>query len=178
MTGELRVDPPKYPFLKYDHLILRQSKRSLVFSDQRQFGRVLFAQSNVAPSWWAKLPPIARYAKCVTNPYHGANQFDHLGRHRPRSTRSPRNTALRPRSARADHTACAFNGLLPWIPLERNQGVPHRGTSLSGPRCAVDRSSKLISVCSFFDKWRFSTTRQESDWRVKRKCRCYLSPQS
>jgi formamidopyrimidine-DNA glycosylase len=57
MTGELRVEPPKYPFLKYDHLILRQSKRSLVFSDQRQFGRVLFAQSNVAPSWWAKLPP-------------------------------------------------------------------------------------------------------------------------
>ena len=57
MTGELRVEPPKYPFLKYDHLILRQSERSLVFSDQRQFGRVLFAQSNVAPLWWAKLPP-------------------------------------------------------------------------------------------------------------------------
>src|SRR5271166_922128 len=36
MTGELRVEPPKYPFLKYDHLILRQSERSLVFSDQRQ----------------------------------------------------------------------------------------------------------------------------------------------
>jgi formamidopyrimidine-DNA glycosylase len=57
MTGELRVEPPKYPFLKYDHLIMRQSKRSLVFSDQRQFGRVLFAQSNVAPLWWAQLPP-------------------------------------------------------------------------------------------------------------------------
>jgi formamidopyrimidine-DNA glycosylase len=57
MTGELRLEKPNYSFLKYDHLILRQSKRSLVFSDPRQFGRVLFAQSEVAPSWWAKLPP-------------------------------------------------------------------------------------------------------------------------
>src|SRR5258707_1706092 len=57
MTGELRVEKPKYSFLKYDHLILRQSKRSLVFSDPRQFGRVQFARNEVAPSWWAKLPP-------------------------------------------------------------------------------------------------------------------------
>jgi len=57
MTGELRVEKPKYSFLKYDHLILRQSKRSLVFSDPRQFGRIQFAWSEVAPSWWAKLPP-------------------------------------------------------------------------------------------------------------------------
>jgi formamidopyrimidine-DNA glycosylase len=57
MTGELRVEKPKYAFLKYDHLILRQSKRFLVFSDPRQFGRVLFSHSEVAPSWWAKLPP-------------------------------------------------------------------------------------------------------------------------
>jgi formamidopyrimidine-DNA glycosylase len=57
MTGELRVEKPRYAFLKYDHLILRQSKRSLVFSDPRQFGRVLFAQSSVAPSWWTELPP-------------------------------------------------------------------------------------------------------------------------
>jgi formamidopyrimidine-DNA glycosylase len=57
MTGELRVEKPAYPFLKYDHLILRQSKHCLVFSDQRQFGRVLFACSETAPSWWSKLPP-------------------------------------------------------------------------------------------------------------------------
>jgi formamidopyrimidine-DNA glycosylase len=57
MTGDLRVEKPRYSFLKYDHLVLRQSKRSLVFSDPRQFGRVLFAQSEVTPSWWAKLPP-------------------------------------------------------------------------------------------------------------------------
>jgi formamidopyrimidine-DNA glycosylase len=57
MTGELRVENRRYSFLKYDHLILRQSKRSLIFSDPRQFGRVRFAQSEVAPSWWARLPP-------------------------------------------------------------------------------------------------------------------------
>ena len=57
MTGELRVEKPKYSFLKHDHLILRQSKRALVLSDPRQFGRVRFAQSEAAPSWWVKLPP-------------------------------------------------------------------------------------------------------------------------
>jgi len=57
MTGELRVEPPKYRFLRYDHLILRQSKLSLVFADTRQFGRVLFAETDTVPNWWAKLPP-------------------------------------------------------------------------------------------------------------------------
>ncbi len=57
MTGELRVEEPNYRLLKHDHLILRQARRSLVFSDQRRFGRVLFGQSEVTPSWWAKLPP-------------------------------------------------------------------------------------------------------------------------
>src|SRR6516225_3800162 len=57
MTGELRIEAPTYPFLKYDHLILRQSKRSLVFADTRQFGRVLFAETDGVPNWWAKLPP-------------------------------------------------------------------------------------------------------------------------
>jgi formamidopyrimidine-DNA glycosylase len=57
MTGELRVEKPGYQFLKYDHLILRQLKRSLIFADQRQFGRVLFAHSETAPDWWSKLPP-------------------------------------------------------------------------------------------------------------------------
>jgi formamidopyrimidine-DNA glycosylase len=57
MTGELRVEKPRYRFLKYDHLILRQSKRSLVFADQRQFGRVRFAGTETVPEWWSKLPP-------------------------------------------------------------------------------------------------------------------------
>jgi hypothetical protein len=36
-------------------------------------------------------------------------------------------------------------------------------TSLSG---TVDSLSIFISVCSFFDTWRISTTRQWFDWRV------------
>jgi formamidopyrimidine-DNA glycosylase len=57
MTGELRAEKPDYPAAKHDHLILRQAKHALVFEDARLFGRVLFAESEDAPKWWAKLPP-------------------------------------------------------------------------------------------------------------------------
>jgi formamidopyrimidine-DNA glycosylase len=57
MTGELRVEKPDYAAAKHDHLILRQAKRVLVFEDARLFGRVLFAEGEEAPSWWAGLPP-------------------------------------------------------------------------------------------------------------------------
>ena len=49
----------------------------------------------------------------------------------------------------------------------RAAGCAYRGVLLI-------RSSKLISVCSFFDNWRISTTRPRSDWRVKRKCHSYF----
>jgi len=57
MTGELRVEKPDYAADKHDHLVLRQAKRALVFEDPRQFGRVLFAEGEEGPAWWAKLPP-------------------------------------------------------------------------------------------------------------------------
>jgi formamidopyrimidine-DNA glycosylase len=57
MTGELRIEPPDFAPGKHDHLVLRQSARSLVFSDPRQFGRVHFQQGPDTPEWWAKLPP-------------------------------------------------------------------------------------------------------------------------
>ncbi len=57
MTGELRVEKPGYAPAKHDHLVLRQAKRTLVFEDARQFGRVLFAEGVDAPKWWAGLPP-------------------------------------------------------------------------------------------------------------------------
>ncbi|HZM01955.1 MAG TPA: DNA-formamidopyrimidine glycosylase family protein [Candidatus Saccharimonadales bacterium] len=56
MTGKLRVDPAGAASLKHDHLVLRQSKRSLVFSDPRQFGRVLFHLGKNPPPWWADRP--------------------------------------------------------------------------------------------------------------------------
>jgi formamidopyrimidine-DNA glycosylase len=59
MSGRLTVEAALVEPRKHDHLILRQAKRSLVFSDQRQFGRVLFHQGIEAPDWWTRLaPPI------------------------------------------------------------------------------------------------------------------------
>lgn len=57
MTGELRVEPRDYEPAKHDHLVLFQTKHSLVFEDPRQFGRILFADSAKEPAWWAELPP-------------------------------------------------------------------------------------------------------------------------
>src|ERR1700691_3907576 len=52
MTGKLRVERAAAVALKHDHLILRQSRHSLVFSDPRQFGRVLFHSGKTLPAWW------------------------------------------------------------------------------------------------------------------------------
>lgn len=57
MTGELRVEEPRYEPNKHDHLVLFQSRRSLVFNDARQFGRVRFDIGKLPPAWWANLPP-------------------------------------------------------------------------------------------------------------------------
>lgn len=56
MTGELRVESAEFVPGKHDHLVLQQAKRSLVFSDPRQFGRVRFYAGKDAPDWWADLP--------------------------------------------------------------------------------------------------------------------------
>src|SRR6185503_10392152 len=57
MTGKLRIEPPAFAPGKHDHLVLWQKERALVFSDPRQFGRVLFFQGPGVAPWWAKLPP-------------------------------------------------------------------------------------------------------------------------
>lgn len=57
MTGELRIEPADFVPAKHDHLVLCQAGHALVFRDARLFGRVLFAESDEAPDWWAKLPP-------------------------------------------------------------------------------------------------------------------------
>ncbi len=46
MTGELRVEGPDYRAQKHDALILRLARRTLVFRDPRQFGRVRAWTSN------------------------------------------------------------------------------------------------------------------------------------
>lgn len=66
MTGELLVRPAGLPDRKPDHLILDQlaapdlpdqAGQSLVFSDFRMFGRVLFHVGDAAPDWWTEIAP-------------------------------------------------------------------------------------------------------------------------
>jgi len=59
MTGELLVRPHGLPDEKRDHLILDQpaAKQSLVFSDFRMFGRILFHAGLEAPEWWIEIAP-------------------------------------------------------------------------------------------------------------------------
>ena len=57
MTGELRQESAAFARGRHDHLLLRQSRQSLVFSDPRLFGRVRFHHGTDAPEWWSRLPP-------------------------------------------------------------------------------------------------------------------------
>ena len=60
MTGKLEAvssgDAPFSPS-RHDHFVLRLAKRSLLFNDPRQFGRVLFHRGSAPPPWWDRLPP-------------------------------------------------------------------------------------------------------------------------
>ena len=77
MTGKLRVELPDFNAGKHDHLVLRQNRRALVFSDPRQFGRVLFFKGKGEPPWWANLP------KALTSTaFRRATLRDALQRHR------------------------------------------------------------------------------------------------
>ena len=57
MTGLLAVGVPGAKPGRHDHLILAQKERSLVFTDPRQFGRILFHAGPEEPPWWRGLPP-------------------------------------------------------------------------------------------------------------------------
>ncbi len=56
MTGKLLVKKGDHEPGKHDHLVIRQTKRSLVFRDARMFGALRFA-AETEPEWWTKLPP-------------------------------------------------------------------------------------------------------------------------
>lgn len=57
MTGELTTQPADFATRKHDHLVLRQHERSLVLSDHRMFGRVLFTVGPAVPDWWTSIAP-------------------------------------------------------------------------------------------------------------------------
>ena len=56
MTGELRVELPGFIPGAHDHLVLFLPKRTLVFRDPRQFGRIRFDIGPAEPDWWKQLP--------------------------------------------------------------------------------------------------------------------------
>ena len=59
MTGTLRAESANFRPNKHDHLVLRQTKRALVFRDSRQFGRVRFHHGHDEPDWWkSRVPEI------------------------------------------------------------------------------------------------------------------------
>jgi len=57
MTGRLLCEAESYEGGKWDHLILRQRGRTLVFCDPRQFGLVKGHAGKAPPEWWTRLPP-------------------------------------------------------------------------------------------------------------------------
>ena len=57
MSGRLLVGAPDHEPAKHEHLVLRQTKRSLVFFDPRHFGRVLFHAGAGEPAWWSAIAP-------------------------------------------------------------------------------------------------------------------------
>ncbi len=57
MTGELTAHPAGFVPRKHDHLVLAQAKQTLVFSDPRMFGRILFHVGPEAPAWWTCIAP-------------------------------------------------------------------------------------------------------------------------
>jgi formamidopyrimidine-DNA glycosylase len=76
MTGQLRVEKKGFVPARHDHLVLAQARRSLVFSDPRQFGRVRFHHGPAVPGWWEGLPSP------VTGPeFTFARMSSFLGRH-------------------------------------------------------------------------------------------------
>jgi len=57
MSGKLSAAARDYLPQKHDHLVLFQKDRALVFTDMRQFGRVLVHEGEEAPEWWTSIAP-------------------------------------------------------------------------------------------------------------------------
>jgi formamidopyrimidine-DNA glycosylase len=57
MTGKLSIAGASHLPGKHDHLVLFQKDRALVFTDARQFGRVLIQRGKDLPSWWSQIGP-------------------------------------------------------------------------------------------------------------------------
>jgi formamidopyrimidine-DNA glycosylase len=76
MTGKLNVAAADYIPGKHDHLVFFQKERTLIFTDARQFGRVLIHQGKDAPEWWATIAPAV-----TSKNFTAAVMSDFLARH-------------------------------------------------------------------------------------------------
>ena len=56
MSGSLTAQKPDAEIRRHDHLVLRQARQSLFFTDPRQLGHARF-HTGETPPWMAKLPP-------------------------------------------------------------------------------------------------------------------------
>jgi len=70
MTGKLLIKGMEHEPGRHDHLVIRQTKRSLVFRDVRMFGALKF-DIVAEPDWWAKLPPEVVSRCCNKNGFPG-----------------------------------------------------------------------------------------------------------
>jgi formamidopyrimidine-DNA glycosylase len=57
MSGRLGVEVANHEPAKHEHLLLRLASQTLVYSDPRHFGRVLFYEGEGEPPWWSKIAP-------------------------------------------------------------------------------------------------------------------------
>jgi formamidopyrimidine-DNA glycosylase len=57
MTGKTHVESRDFRPAKYDHLVLYQGSRALVFTDPRQLGHVRFHHGSAKPDWWKRDVP-------------------------------------------------------------------------------------------------------------------------
>ncbi|MEP7013999.1 MAG: DNA-formamidopyrimidine glycosylase family protein [Verrucomicrobiota bacterium] len=57
MTGKTHVEGTGFRPGKYDHLVIYQPSRALVFTDPRQLGHVRFHHGLKEPIWWKRAAP-------------------------------------------------------------------------------------------------------------------------
>ncbi|WP_309386657.1 Fpg/Nei family DNA glycosylase [Cerasicoccus frondis] len=57
MTGKLLCNAKQAERGKWDHFVLRQASRTLVFRDPRQFGLLRLHIGQAPPDWWTEIPP-------------------------------------------------------------------------------------------------------------------------
>jgi len=132
MTGKTRSESANFWPAKYDHLVLHQRKRALVFTDQRQLGRIRFHHGRTKPDWWKSGIPE------IDSPAFNQKFVDEfLHRHR----KAPIKAVLLMQNG--------FPGIGNWMADEilwRAKILPSKGTAklAARERAAIFRATKFV----------------------------------